>query len=67
MSGFERRYGDLRCDHCGKESTLFAPDVKTARAKLNKSGWRTYMSSNKIFDACRSCPPPQGKEWKRRS
>lgn len=67
MSGFERRCCDLRCDNCGKESTLFAPDIKTARARLNRSGWRTYRKHNAILDVCRNCPPPQGKEWKRSS
>lgn len=64
MSGIARWNRDIRCDGCGKESTLFAESVAAARKKMRSGGWRTYKKHNRIYDKCGDCKPPQGEGWR---
>lgn len=62
MSSFTRRYVDLRCDGCGKETALFARDAPDARKKAGswKFGKKEKGKGHGVFDACPSCQLPEG-------
>lgn len=63
MSGTSRRVHDIKCDGCGKESTLLAASVVIARERMRHGGWRYYKKGNAGYDKCPKCKPPQGKGW----
>ncbi len=61
MSFVERRFYDLRCDGCGKVSTLFASETALARRRMAAAGWTAWKLRNKVHDACSAqCRPGDG-------